>query len=658
MRHFQKHLMWMLLSALMLPLASASCKSSSGDDAPVAENLNVQFQLPAKIDITAGGEYTFDVINGLAPLTSDYLVMEGSNGVSQLCSIINTSERNFTVRFNKNVTDGNYNVYLKRGDRKKSIGQMAVTIVTAIIEPAEGATIYGLVNSNKGPVKGVVVSDGVEVTTTDANGVYNLKSNKKYGYVFISLPSGYEAETDGVLPVIYRNVSGGSKAERADFYLTTVANPDNYKVIFLGDMHLANRTNDLNQFADVMRDLNSYRSAHSSEKIYGITLGDMTWDLYWYANKFQFADYLKTINQHVKGMTIFHTMGNHDNDMKAFNDFDAEKQYRANIAPCFYSFNIGKIHYVVLDDIDCSTYDGTDSRNYVKSVSTDQLSWLAKDLAYVDKGSSVILTAHAQFFRPDEASGFKFKVDHAESNTNAILDLLSGYKLQIVTGHTHNNFNIIQSESVINGRDVAEHNVAAICASWWWSGNLTPGHHVCLDGSPGGYAIWDINGTDMKWRYKGSGRSEDYQFRTYDLNKVSFSTADAPNMTTNTAVRNDFKRYTDAYPVSNKNEVLINVWNYNPRWTITVTTETGVSLTPVRVWAYDPLHIAALTVKRFNSSSLTSSPAFITEKAAHFFKVTCPDANVDLNITVKDEFGNTSTEKMARPKVFTTDAYK
>ena len=100
--------------------------------------------------------------------------------------------------------------------------------------------------------------------------------------------------------------------------------------------------------------------------MYAMTLGDMTWDIYWYDNHFSFKEYLEEINQDIKGLQIFHTMGNHDNDYKAFRpdaDFKAASEYVRNVAPTYYSFNIGKIHYVVLYDIDCSNYDGTESRN-------------------------------------------------------------------------------------------------------------------------------------------------------------------------------------------------------------------------------------------------------------------------------------------------------
>jgi hypothetical protein len=188
---------------------------------------------------------------------------------------------------------------------------------------------------------------------------------------------------------------------------------------------------------------------------------------------------------------------------------------------------------------------------------------------------------------------------------------------------------------------------------------LTPGVHLSPDGTPGGYAIWDVSGTNLKWKFKATGWPETYQFRSYDLNKVSFSLGDVPLMGPSTpdAVKRSFQRYIDAYPVNSNNEVLINIWNWNSRWTLSVVDEEGNTLTPEPVWAFDPLHIAALSVKRFNQSN-TSTPNFITEKFTHFFKVKAKDADVDLVITVKDEFGNSWTENMARPKSFSIDDYK
>lgn len=107
---------------------------------------------------------------------------------------------------------------------------------------------------------GVVVSDGTEVTVTDAAGIYELRSAKRWGYVFISVPSGYEAPADGVRPLFYQRLLGASHVvERKDFTLTRVDGQDDFTLFLLGDMHLANRTGDAAQFAQFAADLNAYR---------------------------------------------------------------------------------------------------------------------------------------------------------------------------------------------------------------------------------------------------------------------------------------------------------------------------------------------------------------------------------------------------------------
>ena len=642
-----KYLVWIFA---IVPFLIA-CGDSNTDDAPT-DDFDVRFELPATVDVSKGGELTFTVKEGKSPLTTDSFLLEGG-GISYLCPILRTSSESFTVRLADECESGSYTAYLKRDARKKSIGKIYINIVDKIdFEPSAGTTVFGLVSSEEGPVANVVVSDGTEVTVTDDKGIYELKSAKKWGYVFISVPSGYEVAAEGVFPQFYQTLKGAADVvEQKDFKLTKVDGQDRYKLFLLGDMHLANRTNDAAQFTQFTTDLNAYMAQHSGQKMYALTLGDMTWDLYWYKNNYALPQYRETINRQVKNLQIYHTMGNHDNDFMTTSDYDAAVKYVDCIGPTFYSFNIGQVHYVVMDNIDCSAYDGTDSRNYVKKLSNEQLKWLAKDLAYVDKSTPLIVAMHAQIYKPT-STGFAF--DHDSANTEALLAALDGYEVHFVTGHTHKVYNITPDDDVVKGRDIHEHNSGAICASWWWSGNLTPGVHVSIDGAPGGYAIWDIDGTDFAWLYKSTGWPEEYQFRSYDLNNVSFSMDDVPNILIQLA----YKKYVNAYPENSDNEVLIKIWNWNSNWELSVVDERGKTLEYTPVWAYDPLHIAALSVPRFNNSGITSTPSFVTESATNFFKVKADDADVDLTITVKDEFGHTWTEEMQRPKAFSTDAYK
>ena len=646
-----KYLVWIFA---IVPFLIA-CGDSNTDDAPT-DDFDVRFELPATVDVSKGGELTFTVKEGKSPLTTDSFLLEGG-GISYLCPILRTSSESFTVRLDDECESGSYTAYLKRDARKKSIGKIYINIVDKIdFEPSAGTTVFGLVSSEEGPVANVVVSDGTEVTVTDDKGIYELKSAKKWGYVFISVPSGYEVAAEGVFPQFYQTLKGAADVvEQKDFKLTKVDGQDRYKLFLLGDMHLANRTNDAAQFTQFTTDLNAYMAQHSGQKMYALTLGDMTWDLYWYKNNYALPQYRETINRQVKNLQIYHTMGNHDNDFMTTSDYDAAVKYVDCIGPTFYSFNIGQVHYVVMDNIDCSAYDGTDSRNYVKKLSNEQLKWLAKDLAYVDKSTPLIVAMHAQIYKPT-STGFAF--DHDSANTEALLAALDGYEVHFVTGHTHKVYNITPDDDVVKGRDIHEHNSGAICASWWWSGNLTPGVHVSIDGAPGGYAIWDIDGTDFAWLYKSTGWPEEYQFRSYDLNNVSFSMDDVPNIPSNVLIQLAYKKYVNAYPENSDNEVLIKIWNWNSNWELSVVDERGKTLEYTPVWAYDPLHIAALSVPRFNNSGITSTPSFVTESATNFFKVKADDADVDLTITVKDEFGHTWTEEMQRPKAFSTDAYK
>ena len=642
-------------------LMAFSCDKSKTDEDATVDVNSVLFSLPTQIEAEAGGLVDFRVLQKKAPSQTDEFFFGSTS-----CRIESVSETSFSVRLPSSLVSGKYEVILRRGTKKKSFGETTLTITQQSVTdftPDKSTTVWGFVGCDGSPVSGVTVSDGVNVVRTDSKGIYQMNSAKKWGYVFISVPSGYEVPSNGVLPCFWSKLTAASsQVERADFSLTKVESQDKYKIFFLGDMHLANRTNDVSQFKVFAKDLNSYVSSHSSEKMYAMTLGDMTWDIYWYDRNYSFPEYLKEINGDIRDLQIYHSMGNHDNNYKTLADFDAASDYVKYLGPTYYSFNIGKIHYVVLDDIDCSAYDGTTSRNYVKNLTAEQIDWLGKDLAYVSKSTPLVIVTHAQIFYPSGST--TFKIDHNRTgDTDKLFALIKDYTVHFVTGHTHVIFNATPAETSRYGglTNCYEHNAGSVCGSWWWSGKLTSGVYIGTDGSPAGYTICDVSGTDLKWKYKATAWDESYQFRTYDLNQVSFSYDDVPLMSRNyTALTTDgFGKYVKAYPKNSNNEVLINIWNWNSKWTLKVVDENGRTLDWTKDVAYDPLHIAALSVKRFNSSSITSAPSFVTDNdIPHFFKVKAADADVDLTVTVTDESGNVYSEKMVRPKKFNVDDFK
>ena len=609
----------------------------------------MQFKVPETIEINYGAkDMTFRVMFGKAPLKTDVVLLGDPTGNLRTCPIIEVSQQSFKISLFDGMVSGDYNVYIQRGSQKKMLGIMTVTITykseneNKEIELNDGNNVYGIVSCGTEGIPGVVVSDGVEVVQTDVDGVYQFKSKKKHKYVFISVPSGYEAMSEGVLPKIHVQLTKGeNEPERVDFPLVEAPGQETHKMLFFGDMHMAARTSDAKQFANFVADINALVSANPDEQIYAMSLGDMTWELYWVSNKYAFDEYLRDANG-IKNLQIFHTIGNHDHDMAFAGDFDTVTKYKKSMAPTYYSFNIGNVHYVVIDDIDCKNTGANTSasRVYDDNVVSEQLEWLKKDLSFVPKTMPLVITMHAPVYNDSN--------NNSLNNASAFEQIISGYTTHFWTGHTHKMYNVDK----LSSKKIFEHNAGAVCATWWWTGHLTSGIHVAQDGAPGGYSIVDVTGTDFKWCFKGTGKDVNHQFRTYDRNQIvmtaeKFVPSNKQSASNNKAFEDAAK---DWISPNDANYVYINVWNYDAKWTIEVK-EDGKALNVERVTIKDPLHLIAYNAK-------TPTGGFGTSNTKHMFRVKASSATSTLDIKVIDRFGNVYTETMTRPKKFSLDIYK
>ena len=408
-------------------------------------------------------------------------------------------------------------------------------------------------------------------------------------------------------------------------------------------MHLANRTNDLNQFTLFTTDLNEQIEANKAKRQYAVTLGDMSWDLYWYSNAYDLYSYIATINEKVKGIQIFHTIGNHDHDMNSAGDFNTVTAFKNVVAPTYYSFNIGDIHYIVLDNILC-TNNGTGDRTYESSLTQDQLTWLANDLKHVDKSKKLVVTMHAQMYNENGKSSMAF--------ASELEKLCSGYETHVMSAHTH----VIWNNDNLATKGIFHHNSGAICGTWWWTGSYTPGLGLCKDGSPSGYYVYNMNGTDIKWRFKPTSRDFSQSFRTYDRNSIVLSAAKfAPKANASNASAFESTASSWVSP-DDKNYVYFNVFDYDPSWTIEVT-ENGKQLKYEKVKIKDPLHLAAYEAMRYNANANPTSSFKAYTIDSHMFRVQASSATSTIEFKITDRFGNVSTESMKRPKAFSIAAY-
>ena len=622
------------------------------EDSPVDENNNLGIRgvsIPSSLDVTAGTDITLQGTGFQAGDTIE--LMRSSDGVIFTVSVTAITNSSATFPVPDGITTGNYTLKVIRGENSLTLGRTLLNVVANTDVPdVAGMTVKGVVYCDGKGVGGVVVSDGYEVAVTDSKGVYYLPSLKKTGFVFISIPSNYEVVNQGNAPQFFKRVSNNTTAvDQKDFSLMKVNN-EKHVVIPMADWHLANRNNDLEQFNNkVLPDVNATIEQYAADgtKVYVLTLGDMTWELYWYSNGFGLNEYIPYMNK-LKS-PVFNLMGNHDNDPYYANDWDAEEKYRDIIGPTYYSFNLGKIHYVVLDNVEYvnnGAAAGTiGDRSYRDRVHNDQIEWLKKDLATIpDKSTPIVLAMHTPLYANPALDGAGTQVNKVDmTNGSVLIDCFREFStVHVLTGHTHINYTAEEKPSLL------EHNIAAICATWWWTGkNGYAGNHICRDGSPGGYGIWKMNGRDINWLYKSIGYPENYQFRAYDLNAVHITAAAFAPKSTDSALA----KFAGPYASQRAgNEVLLNVWGYDSQWKIAVT-ENGKSLPVNRVKVLDPLHIVSYEALRLNAGA-EPTDAFVSTETAHMFSVTASAPDTTLEINVTDRFGNIYRESMVRPKPF------
>lgn len=606
-----------------------------------SNGIDIQLDLTEAVFLDAEAtSIEFKVLNGKTAKQSDLFFLDGPAG-KKSCRIISVSSSKITVELYSDFQNGIHKVSVQRGLESVELGSVMITKEESEedIKPSTGSSVYGQVSCNGRGVPNVVVSDGKEVTSTDKNGVYQLKSSKKFGFVFISTPSGYNVALDGVIPQFYKSTTKSASAvERIDFNLTVAPDQSSFNYLVFGDMHMANRHNDKKQFPRFVNDVKQYMEEHPGELFYAATLGDMSDSRYWIKNNYTIPNYLKDIEQ-LNGLPIYHTSGNHDHSEDIFVDFDALSEYRKHIGPAFYSYNIGKIHCVVLDNIEIR------SSGYNCHVIQEHLEWLKKDLSYVPEDTPIFIHFHAPLYKNPRGTQNVIIRD----NTSTLLELesiLDEYdQVHIFSAHTHVIYHI-------DNGNIQEHNSGAVCAAWWASGYLSSGLNLAKDGAPGGYNIVKVDGKNVQWQYKGTDYSINEQFATYDRNQIDLSSSKRVPLAKESH-RAEYEKEV-AYWLKDhaENEVYINVWNYDPSWSIEVH-EAGKALDVTRVFTQDPLYALSTIAKRQNTNKSSDGTT-----SYNLFKVVASSPNSTLNITVTDRFGNVYTENMKRPKEFEISTYK
>ncbi|MEQ7798785.1 calcineurin-like phosphoesterase family protein [Pedobacter sp. ASV1-7] len=432
--------------------------------------------------------------------------------------------------------------------------------------------IKGRVTDGKKGIANVVMSDGYSVVLTDAKGNYTINTNDMATNVFMSTPAGYEFKTDYSISRQYETL--GSR-NQYDFKLQALKKNDTkHSFIVWADPQVKTKK-DVKQMMDTsVPDVQQLvKSMGADALVHGICVGDIVWD-----NLPLFPDYNQAVAD--MGIPFFQALGNHDMDYRMGGDETSDKTFKEVFGPTYYSFNRGKAHYVVLDDV---RYLGTE-RNYDGYIVENQLEWLAKDLKYVAKDQLLIISAH-------------IPIHNSVKNNAALYALLEGYtNVHIMTGHTHYNLNKVINENIY------EHNHGTVCGAWWTG-------PICGDGTPRGYGVYEVDGTNLKWYYKSTGFDKTKQFNLF------------------------------VEPLTNQKRAIANVWNWDPQWKIEYFLDDKAMGVMEQQKGFDPL-----AVQLYKGDKLPVTRSFAEpKKTEHLFMAHFGPEVKNVKVIVTDRFSEKYT---------------
>jgi hypothetical protein len=402
----------------------------------------------------------------------------------------------------------------------------AATGAPSSLRDARAVEVTGRVVGPNGGLEGVPVTDGVTVTPTDADGRYQFTSTADRPFVYLSVPSGYRLPTSETgTAQVYRPLEPAGDTATAEFRLRPLdRNDTRHAFTFLADPQ-ARTEAEMEEFqATTAPDVAETARALGDRPVFGVGGGDLVFD-----TLSLFDGYKDAVRR--TGLPFVQVVGNHDLDVDAPADPGSTATFRRHFGPEYYSFDRGAVHYVVLDDVYWPGSDGfgSETDDYLGHLDATQLRWLEQDLALVEDGRPVVVFTHipplsTAYARNGEASP---SVRGMISNRAALYALLDPFDAHIISGHVHENEHRYEAGP-------HEHVVGTACGAWWTG-------PVCYDGTPRGYAVYEVNGSSVRWRYKSTGRDATHQMR------LSFAApdADAPD------------------------RILANVWDADDDWTVT-----------------------------------------------------------------------------------------
>ena len=526
-------------------------------------------------------------------------------------------------------------------------------------------------------LSGVVVSDGLQCVRTLSDGRFYMTSNiAKTKFVWVSTPSGYLPPVSGGIPQFYKTKASISPSagiyDFGNYVLTPVANPNRFTLLISADPQprkYENWNNDriafrsLDACEDLYAELKAVADGISDRQVYGICLGDIVHeDMSLMDN---YAAGLATL-----GYPTYNAIGNHDHDPEAADDAAGAIPFENHFGPANYSFNIGGIHFVVVDNM-IMAHNGAKldiDPNHDRGGLTDDIwTWLQSDLAFIPTSTKLMVCSHAPMFKA-YTGGDRTGGTHPVQYGPEYGDLINNYtEVHAWAGHTHSTFNYIYPTDHRNKR-VQVHTLARSTGELWTNEYLS-------SGTPRGFTVVEVDNGTITWKFHPNPR----QTGSFMGITSGVCSAGAPaynwrdwNYSGGTAVMKSGGALTDNYQMHvyprgayGDNYVYVNVFLWDDKWSTPTWTPTGG--TPVemtRLIEFEPenydtdekLHAYDLGTAEFkthykdNVGFFTNDdgyPAKEMGKTVTLFRAPADATPAGGTVSVQDRFGNVYTSSVS-----------
>lgn len=487
---------------------------------------------------------------------------------------------------------------------------------------------------------GVRVSNGRDVVVTGAGGAWQLDVEEA-DVLFVTKPAGFMTPVGAdMLPRFYyiHQPSGsppglrypgvaptGPLPDSIDFALHRIDEPERFEAILMADPQPQTEVE-----LDWLRD-DVIAPMIGTRARFGMTMGDILFD-----DLSLFARYNAIVGR--VGIPWYNVPGNHELNFDAESDATSLETFKRNYGPTYYSFEIGRAVFYVLDDIeyrgggqaDPGDYRG--NGGYEVAFGKRQLRWLERDLAHVPNDKLVFLAMHAPL------ESYLYGPERAPRDRRKLFRLLEGREhLFSVAGHTHTTeHHYFGQADGFPGPGELHHHVLATASGSWWSGPLDArGIAVAeqRDGTPNGHHVLEVDGVDVGVRYQAASAPAYFQMRV-SLDAHEHHHRPETLWQFRPGEQLGLRLAVDRVPAA---RVIVNLFDGGPRSEVTMAVDGGPPVTLERASLPDPF-----VRELFARNEDTKKPWVEAVPSSHVFVAELPDdlgpGTYRLTLRARDEF--------------------